>query len=416
MKKLLILFLCASALVNAQNRCQATEKLNQKLASDPIFRENHKRISQLLNNPNSNITYSENGTNVVVTIPVVVHILYKNAEQNISDAQINSQITILNNDYRKLNTDFTSVVPAAFQPLGADLEINFVLAKRTMGNQPTTGIERKLVANSFIFEDNYYTADGLAAWDTYNYLNMWVGRFTDTSLLGFAYPPGALGQPYDGLCIGDPFFGNTGTAIAPYNQGRTATHEIGHYFNLAHPWGNGNGSTGSSCGVGNNSDSVSDTPSTSGPYDGCPSFPDNSYACTATTNGSMFMNYMDYVYDACMALFSVGQKTRALAALNGPRSGLLTSQGGISLGNSEFDNNFSFSLNPNPTSGNFVINSPNVLVDKIQIINNLGQIISTIFLSQNNSSVEISDLATGIYFVKLYNNERILKTERLIKN
>jgi hypothetical protein len=416
MKKLLLLLLFTSALVNAQNRCQATEKLNEKLASDPIFRENYKRISQLLDNPNSDITYSENGTNVVVTIPVVVHVIYKTTQQNISDAQINSQITILNNDYRKLNTDFISVVPAVFQPLGADLEINFVLAKRTSANLATTGIERKSVAASFDFDTQYYTADGLVAWDTYKYLNIWVGRFTDTSLLGFAYPPGALGQAYDGLCIGDQFFGNTGTATAPYNQGRTATHEIGHYFNLAHPWGNGNGATGASCGVGDNSDSVADTPSTSGPYDGCPSFPSNLYACTATTNGSMFMNYMDYVNDACMALFSVGQKTRVLAALNGPRSGLLTSQGGISLGNSEFDNNFTFSLNPNPTSGNFVINSPNVLVDKIQIINNLGQIITTKFLSQNNSSVEISDLASGIYFVKLYNNERILKTERLIKN
>lgn len=415
MKKLLLLFTLLSSLAYGQPRCNATEKLNEKLATDPIFRENYNRIEQLLNRPN--VSFSTNSTNVVVTIPVVIHVLYKTAQQNISDAQINSQIAILNADYRKLNADFSTVIPSVFQSFGADLELNFVLAKRTINNQFTTGIERKLVASSFIFDNNYYTADGLPAWDTYNYLNIWVGRFSDTTLLGFAYPPGALGLPYDGLCIGDQFFGNTGTATAPYNKGRTATHEIGHYFNLAHPWGNGNGATGTSCGVGSNSDGVADTPSTSAPYDGCPIFPDNSKACAATTNGSMFMNYMDYTNDACMAFFTAGQKIRALNALNGTRSGLTTSLGGTALlGTDDYDNNFVFSLNPNPANESFVISSPNITIDKIDIINSLGQIIKTKQFAQNGVAIEIGDLTSGIYFVKLYNNNKMLKTERLIKN
>jgi putative IMPACT (imprinted ancient) family translation regulator len=415
MKRLFIIaFILGIYQVNAQQRtCGTTQKLEQKLASDPIFRAHHQQVSQLLNNaqlnPNSN-----KSTNVVVTIPVVVHVLYKDATQNISDAQINSQITILNNDYRKTNADFTTAVPAVFQPFGADLEINFVLAKRTIDNLPTTGIERKSVDAAFIFEDQYFTSTGLTAWDTTKYLNIWVGRFTDTSLLGFAYPPSNQGSPDDGLCIGDEYFGNTGTATAPFNLGRTGTHEIGHYFNLDHPWGGGNGATGATCGVGANSDNVADTPSKSGPTYGCPSFPNNAQACTASPNGSMFMNYMDYVNDACMAFFTAGQKIRTTNAINGPRASLLTSLGGVSLANENFIYANSIKTYPNPNSGILNIES-SVAIDKLEIYNNIGQSIKSISIIENQTLLNINELSSGVYFLKIYNDNTLMKIEKIIK-
>ena len=121
--------------------------------------------------------------------------------------------------------------------------------------------------------------------------------------------------------------GTTGTAAAPYDLGRTGTHEVGHYFNLDHVWGPGNGGCGQD-------DGVADTPLQSAPNYSCPSFPETDN-CSGLPNGVMFSNYMDYVDDACMTIFTTGQKTRMLAALNGPRSSLLSSNGCAGVNNDD---------------------------------------------------------------------------------
>jgi hypothetical protein len=290
------------------------------------------------------------------------------------------------------------------------------LAKRTPDGLATTGIERKSVPSSFNFYTNYFEPDGLLAWDTTQYLNIWVGQFASTSLLGFAYEPANHGAANDGLVIGFKFFGNIGTATAPIDKGRTATHEIGHYFNLKHMWGT-DGATINNCGTGDYSDNVADTPSALEPYFGCPSYPDNTYACTPTDNGSMFMNYMDYTNDACMAFFTAGQKTRAIAAINGPRASLLTSLGGVPLGSEEFVIANSIKIYPNP-SANFVnIKSGIAEINKIIILNSLGQVIESKILSGQENVFNVQNLSTGIYFFKIFGAEgKLLKTERFIKN
>lgn len=413
MKKLLLsLALIISFSVTAQNRHCATSTKMAELLNNPEAIARHQQVMDYIQNPNNLQSKNGNNTTIVVTIPVVVHVLYKNATQNVSDAQIASQIAVLNKDYRKLNTDFSTVVPTVFQPFGADIEINFVMAKRTPANVATTGIERKSVASSFSFDNNYYKSQGLPAWDTTQYLNIWVGKFTDTSLLGFAYlPSDAAGQPFDGLCIGYDCFGTTGTAAAPFNKGRTATHEIGHYFGLLHPWGDDN----SVCGTTANSDGVADTPATNNPYSDCPAFPSNLNACTNTTNGSMFMNYMDYVNDACMAFFTAGQKVVMQNALNGPRASLLTSLGGVELGLEDYDIAKSITVFPNPTSQYFTVNSNRTTIDKLEIYNNIGQVVKTEKLQQTDNKINVQELPTGIYYLKIYNEGKFLKTERLIK-
>ncbi|GAA4080246.1 hypothetical protein GCM10022389_27960 [Flavobacterium cheonanense] len=410
MKKTILILLAISSLnAFSQRTCATTEKMNELKANNPSFAIHHQETMDYLQNPNT--TQSNKNANVVVTIPVVFHVLYKTSIQNISDAQINSQLTILNNDFRKLNSDFSSVVPAAFQGLGADTEILFCKATRTPAGDSSTGIERKQVPSSFVFENSYYTTAGFTAWDPTKYLNIWIGRFSNNQLLGFAYLPSAAGQAFDGLCIGDQFFGNTGTATAPFNKGRTATHEIGHYFGLLHPWGD----DGSACGTAENSDGVADTDETNNPYFGCPTFPDNTNACTSTSDGSMFMNYMDYVNDACMAFFTTGQKTIMRNALNGPRASLLTSNGCASLGLDEVGAIEAIAVYPNPVSQYFIITSPHTSIDFVEVYNVNGQLVKSQKLEEVNNKVYIEDLESGVYYLRIYNGESFLKSDKIIK-
>jgi hypothetical protein len=254
---------------------------------------------------------------VVYTIPVVVHVLYNNATQNISDAQILSQMTILNNDFRKLNAD-ASLIPAAFSSITADIQIEFCLAQRTPAGLATNGIVRKsTTVTSFSSNDNVKRSanGGDDAWDATKYLNLWVCNLGG-GLLGYAQFPGGAAST-DGVVINHTAFGNTGTATAPYGLGRTATHEVGHWLNLRHIWGD------ASCG----SDLVSDTPTQQTSNYGCPTYP--RVTCSNGPAGDMFMNYMDYTNDACMYAFTNGQKARMMALFSsgGSRVGLTTSLG-----------------------------------------------------------------------------------------
>lgn len=258
---------------------------------------------------------SANKGAAVVTIPVVVHVVYNTTAQNISDAQILSQINILNQDFRKLNAD-VSLVPSVFAPLAADCEIQFCMAQRDPNGNATNGIVRRsTTVTSFSTNDNIKrTANGGSdPWNTTQYLNLWVGNLSG-GVLGYAQFPGGTAATDGVVCLFSAF-GNTGAAAAPFNKGRTATHEVGHWLNLRHIWGDAN------CG----NDQVTDTPTQSGPNYGCPAFP--KISCSNGPNGDMHMNYMDYVDDACMYMFTAGQKSRMLAALNTTRASLLTSQG-----------------------------------------------------------------------------------------
>ncbi len=251
----------------------------------------------------------------VATIQTVVHVVYNTDEQNISDEQIKSQIDVLNEDFNKLNPD-VSDVPSVWKDLAAEARIKFTLAAKDPDGNPTTGITHtKTSAKSFEDNDGVKSKDtgGADAWDAKCYLNIWV-CLLGGGLLGYAQFPGGPPET-DGVVITHTAFGTTGTAAPPFNKGRTATHEIGHWLDLRHIWGDdGEGCTGS--------DFVEDTPNQGGSNFGCPDFPHVS--CDNGPNGDMFMNYMDYTDDRCMFMFTADQVSRIDACLEGPRSSLLT--------------------------------------------------------------------------------------------
>jgi hypothetical protein len=255
----------------------------------------------------------------VLTIPVVIHVVFKNRTENISDEQIKSQIRILNEDYRMQNQD-NLLVPDPFKPFKADAKIEFKLAVRDPDGKPTKGVTRtRTNKSSFSFNDDvkFSTTGGKNAWPADRYLNIWVCALGD-NLLGYAQFPSDEPET-DGVVILHTAFGNVGTAAAPgnpFNQGRTCTHEVGHWLNLRHIWGD-------DMGVCTGSDDIDDTPNQANANTGKPAFP--RITCNNAPNGDMFMNYMDYVDDKAMFMFTKGQVVRMRATLDGSRAALKTS-------------------------------------------------------------------------------------------
>lgn len=266
-------------------------------------------------------------TQAIITIPVVVHIVMDNPSL-VSDDQVQSQIDVLNADYAGENADSVNI-PEAFKPFFGKSNIRFCLAQRNPAGEPTTGITRKVSATTSIPGDNdpikYAAMGGADGWDINKYLNIWVCKMTDNSDLGYSFMPGLPGlSPSDvGLVNAYHAFGTIGSAQSPFNKGRTATHEIGHFLNLWHIWGANE--CVESCA---DSDLVDDTPNQGKCNYGTPTFPLTD-GCTSTAPGLMFMNFMDYVDDATMCMFTAGQADRMETALStlSDRKQLVTSNG-----------------------------------------------------------------------------------------
>ncbi|MEZ4893804.1 MAG: M43 family zinc metalloprotease [Saprospiraceae bacterium] len=300
----------------AQRSCAAEEVLAQQLLNNPEMRQIRENIQRHTEE------FMQSGAvheRTVVTIPVVVHVVYYNSAQNISDAQILSQIDVLNDDFRRLNSD-ASNTPAGFLGVAADCEVNFCMAQQDPNGNATNGIVRKsTTVNGFSTNDNvkFNSSGGSNIWDRNKYLNIWVCNLSG-GLLGYAQFPGGPAST-DGVVCDYAYFG-TINSTPPFHLGRTATHEVGHWLNCYHIWGD----DGSSC---SGSDLVSDTPNQADENYGCPSFP--TISCSNGPNGDMFMNYMDYTDDACMNVFTTGQKSRmqSLFSPGGARNALLSSPG-----------------------------------------------------------------------------------------
>ena len=284
----------------AAHRCNSYEHLQQQLQEDPTLADRMNQIEEFTTRFTQDPS-SSRLVNGVYVIPVVVNVVYNTTAQNISLTQIQSQIDVLNKDYSATNTDY-GLTPSTFTAVrSGNTNIQFVL---------DTVIRKSSTTKSWSTNDyvKSSTRGGISPTLPTTKLNLWCCNLSG-GVLGYAQFPGGSSTT-DGVVIAYTAFGNTGTAAAPYNKGRTATHEIGHWLNLRHIWGD------ATCG----SDLVSDTPLHNTANYGCPVAGHKS-TCTGTPI-EMTMNYMDYTDDACMYMFSAGQKTRMLAtfAVGGPRN------------------------------------------------------------------------------------------------
>jgi hypothetical protein len=301
---------------NIVRRCSSAEVLERQLKADPTMRQRMDQIETFTQRIIGSSTHRNSGSSSAnlpssITIPVVVHVLYNNEQQNVTDAMITAQIAVLNKDYSAMNADI-SKIPSVFSPLKANTNIQFCLAQTDPSGKTTTGIVRKSTTVAAFIDDDkmkFASSGGDNAWDASKYLNIWICNLAN-GLLGYAQFPGGAANT-DGIVI--IYSSLPGGNLVPYNQGRSATHEVGHWLNLHHIWGDDN------CG----DDLVSDTPVQQSPNFGCPVYPHAS----CTNSGDMSMNYMDYTDDECMYMFTQGQSARinALFAAGGVRASILNS-------------------------------------------------------------------------------------------
>jgi hypothetical protein len=278
---------------NASRRrhCASQEVLQEQLAADPSLAIRMNKIEvftqKRVSNPNFRLV------NGKIVIPVVVNVLYRTAAENISDAQIQSQIDVLNKDFTATNPDFANV-PAEWSGIKANVDITFELVKiNRKATTKTSWGTRDAMKNT--------KKGGLDPTTPSTTLNFWVCTIGG-GILGYAqFPGGSLAT--DGVVCDSQYVGvtsNSGAAY-PYNLGRTATHEVGHWMNLRHIWGD------ASCG----NDLVADTPVAKTSNFGVPTYP---YVSTCLpAHNEMTMNYMDYTDDRGMYMFTNGQKSRMSA-------------------------------------------------------------------------------------------------------
>jgi len=396
--------LLLSSILFAQRECASSGYIDQLKTLDPSLITRLHQIENFITTQRRSAREQGQQAPSVILIPVVVHVLYKTTAQNISDEQIKSQLDALNRDFRRTNAD-TVNTPDRFKSVAADVQVQFQLATADPKGRATTGIIRKYTnVNHWTTDDKikFSSQGGDDAWDSRYYLNLWTGDLM--SLLGYSSLPGASPEK-DGVVINYTAFGTINIS-GPYNMGRTATHEVGHWLGLKHIWGD------SYCG----DDLVDDTPVQGNYTTGCPSTFIST--CNNGSLGDMYMNYMDFTNDACMNLFTEGQKQRMLALFKsgGPRNLLLSSTGLNKpwVTESPVPAATTFKLYPNPTKGEIVVDfqyNPDWIGKTVSVVNINGAVISKFTITSRIQQVDVSSLAPGMYFIQGENGSQKLRNK-----
>ena len=320
-----------------QGKCGYEQYMNLLYSKYPDLKKQHDALNEIIKNrvaaQNFKTAQTSATPEIIYEIPVVVHVIHNNPDgslggANISEAQVHSQIDVLNEDYRRLNKD-TSKTIKIYKGVAADIKVQFCLATLDPYGNPTNGIERLYSSQtSFSSDFDDATIKSLSHWPPDQYLNLYTCNL-ESPILGYAHFPNystlqglndyMTTDPTDGVVIHYRAFGTIGTSSYPYNKGRTATHEVGHWLGLLHIWGSGY------CG----DDYVADTPpqSSATSDEFCDTTAESFCFGPATIN--MNQNYLDYSTDMCMNIFTQGQKARMRTVLevSPNRIALANSQG-----------------------------------------------------------------------------------------
>lgn len=440
MKKIMLLTLCGLSLWSTEAFAQQTRKCGTDLIKQRLtehfpeitadyYGDHISRAQSATDVYLSSKTNAHQKTTAIVTIPVVFHIVLTQAQvtQLGDDAgildRIVAQIDVLNADFAKLNSD-TNLIPAAFKPIAAASNIRFGAAHRKADGSSTHGYDISIITSNttnidqggtagsgyFGSDAKYAATGGAPAWDPAKYINVWVINPNASGILGltmskdlvttYGFPTGEMG-----VCLNYAVFGKrispTQYFLPSLDKGRTLTHEMGHFFELSHVWGDDPG-----CPPGTPDDGISDTPPQADENYGCPVFPNIS--CSNGPNGDMFMDYMDYVNDACMQMFTQGQVNvmNAMVASGGESYSLGQHpellQWPAGINETSLEN--AFSVAPNPTNGKCYISIGKTEgLQQISIYNMIGQRVYHMEAGNTPATgydVDLSNMSAGVYSVQ----------------
>lgn len=341
-------------------------------------------------------------TDYIYEIKVVFHVVYNSDEQNISDGQIESQIAVLNQDFRKRNSDISQLVDE-FSDLSADTNIQFKLAELAPNGEETNGINRYATDHQvFANNDIFYTAlGGYDGWDQAQYLNVWIADLA-SGILGYASSPDEQDEE-DGIVLSYQVVGREGNDNVPYHLGRTLTHEVGHYLGLSHLWGTGGCSS---------DDNIEDTPNQESATHSC----DLSSSSCGTTD--MVQNFMNLVDDECMLFFTSGQANlmRSSLELLRPTIWNVVDDALLSAFN-EIDT--PIDIYPNPVRNGYIhlANGGNSRIQKLSILGINGEVQFEIHgYDLSNDQIDINNLSSGLYLAIFQTDDQTISKKVVISS
>lgn len=351
--------------------------------------------------PTSNQTQVQKPLTAITYIPIVIHVLYNTAAQNIPDAQIYAQVDALNKDFARLNAD-TINTPPEFQAVAGAVPIQFCLVQQDSLGNPTTGITRHytdtvMFMDSFLGNSQYFqtSTGGQEPWDPYHYLNIYV--INRSYFAGTASSPSSHGAAWDGMAIQYTEF---------HQNSHVLTHEVGHYFGLFHIFGGTSGQ--GSCG----DDMVADTPPQA--YNLSCNYPVKS--CGNTVSNDMVMNYMDYTPSSCKNMFTHGQADRMVSKLYSDRISLVNTPNCGSVGiNSPSLNSVPIKLYPNPSSSSATLYmAQNLSGCILSLYSSLSKEVFRTTCQDQQITIPRNGLPSGLYYIRLMQNDQVLYTSKLI--
>jgi hypothetical protein len=411
-KYLVVLFFIVNGLqMFSQKRCSMEEYVNRQVSEDISLKDKLAQVDAFISARTNSQGSAQRimGIPETIAIPVVFHVLYHTKEENIDKASLALLIEALNRDFNKRNSD-TSNTPSVFKPYATSMGFEFKLATMDPQGRGTAGVVKKYTPVLYWMSDDkmkFSASYGDDAWDSKSYLNIWICTMKD--VMGYSTFPG-MDPLKDGVVLSTKDIFNTHGTTPGINDLRTVVHEVGHWVDLYHIWGE------DYCG----DDKVDDTPKQGSYTPGCPS--GTRVTCSNGPTGDMYMNFMDFTDDVCMNMFTIGQRKRArtIFETGGPRNSILYSKGlNVSMIETAalpdfYPKWYYAQVYPNPA-----VTSIKVYFDydgrwigkKLQILDMSGRVVLNKTIGSKIETIDVSRLNAGVYFIRAEKDGEKLSTK-----